>query len=82
MNHWLVPVAQAVQDDPARLIQSLPWFGWVAIVAIVMGGVNGVVSALARHRERMAMIRQGMHPDVAPQVDPDAKPAYREAAEI
>jgi Flp pilus assembly protein protease CpaA len=35
----------------------------IPIAAIVVGGVVVVVKVLTRHRERMAMIERGMHPD-------------------
>jgi hypothetical protein len=40
---------------------------WVVIplAAIVMAGVNGVLSQIHRHRERLAMIEQGMDPDAS-----------------
>ena len=46
-------------------IGSIPWFGWIAIVAIVTGSIAGIFNSWVRHRERMAMIYQGMHPDSA-----------------
>ena len=40
----------------------------VPILAIAIGGVLGAISiitkAILRHRERMAMIERGMHPDL------------------
>jgi hypothetical protein len=46
---------------------SLPWFAWIPIVAIIGGILSGtikcVMSLSFQHRERMAMIRMGMHPD-------------------
>ena len=48
-----------------NLIGMLPWFAWVAIVAIVSGSVSGLLSAWMKHRERMAMIQHGMNPDAA-----------------
>jgi hypothetical protein len=39
----------------------------IPIVAIVTGGVIAVVKALIRHRERMTMIEQGLHPDYPPE---------------
>lgn len=53
--------------NPMFLLDRIPWFAWIAIVAIVCGAINGVVSTLARHRERMAMIGQGMYPDAGPE---------------
>lgn len=41
----------------------MPWFGWIAIVAIVSGAVQAIVKSMITHRERMAMIGQGMYPD-------------------
>jgi hypothetical protein len=46
-----------------QILDSIPWFGWIAIVAIVSGTVSGAFSSWMRHRERMAMIQQGMNPD-------------------
>ena len=45
------------------LLNTLPWFAWIPIVAIVCGTIDGVVKRSHKHQERMAMIRQGMHPD-------------------
>lgn len=45
------------------IIQALPWFAWVAIIAIVGGCITSITRMCMRHRERMAMITQGMHPD-------------------
>ncbi len=42
---------------------TIPWYAWVAIVAIVSGVGGGLLTRLLEHRERMAMIRQGIHPD-------------------
>jgi hypothetical protein len=47
------------------IIDTLPWFAWIAIVAIVSGTVSDFAKRSIRHRERMAMIRAGMHPDLA-----------------
>jgi hypothetical protein len=46
----------------------------VAMVGIVMGCGLGVVYALIRHRERMAMIERGIHPDHPEKLAPDTKP--------
>jgi hypothetical protein len=63
---------------------GMPWFAWVAIVGIVSGCVTGLVSTVIRHRERMAMIQLGIHPDTPPPPAPEAvgKPLAREAAEL
>ncbi len=38
----------------------------VAIVAIVVFGTVRIVKAIIRHRERLAMIDMGIHPDYPP----------------
>jgi hypothetical protein len=58
-------------SDDLSFLTAIPWFGWVAIVAIVCGCISGIVQMKFRHRERIEMIRQGMNPDAGP----DAKPA-------
>lgn len=45
------------------VINAMPWYAWVAIVAIIGGTVTGVVNGLIHHRERMAMLNQGINPD-------------------
>ncbi len=35
----------------------------IPIVAIVMGGITAIVKMVIYHRERMAMIQQGINPD-------------------
>jgi uncharacterized membrane protein (DUF106 family) len=57
------------------VISALPWFAWVAIVAIVSGTISSIFKMLITHKERMTMIQHGMHPDV-----PASKP--REEAEV
>lgn len=52
---------------------SIPWFAWIAIVAIVCGTIQSLAKSSMRHRERIAMIRMGMHPDLAIE-----KPHYEE----
>ena len=52
----------------------------VPIVAIVGGVVVTIMKKNFQHRERMAMIAQGIHPDYPPEddlddVDVDGKPA-------
>lgn len=44
-------------------INAIPWFAWVAIIAIVTGAASSIVAMLIKHRERMAMIERGMNPD-------------------
>jgi hypothetical protein len=52
-----------VMTNVVPLVATLPWFAWIAIVAIVSSTVGGIVKTLIIHRERMAMIRQGIPPD-------------------
>ena len=42
---------------------TIPWFAWIALVAIVCGCLSGLVKMYYDHQERLEMIRQGMHPD-------------------
>jgi hypothetical protein len=42
---------------------TIPWFAWVAIVAIVGGCATSVAKVIATHRERMAKIDHGIDPD-------------------
>ena len=45
-----------------NFLNHIPWFAWIAIAGIVMGGIRAVVSMSHKHQERMEMIRQGMNP--------------------
>ena len=45
------------------ILNTLPWFAWIAIVAIVCGTIDGIIKRSIKHRERMAMIQHGMNPD-------------------
>lgn len=47
------------------ILATIPWFAWIPIVAIICGTIGGVVKSLTTHRERMTMIRMGIHPDLA-----------------
>jgi hypothetical protein len=48
-------------------LSFIPWFAWIPIIAIVGGIGSGTITTLVKlsqtHRERMEMIRRGMHPD-------------------
>jgi hypothetical protein len=55
----------------AQFLIGIPWFAWIAIVAIVCESTAKIVKNSQRHFERMALIRMGLHPD-AP-ADPYAK---------
>ena len=54
------------------ILTSMPWFAWVAVVAVISGCISGILKMKHQHTERMAMIQQGMNPDAL-----DAKPASR-----
>lgn len=56
---------------------GIPWVGWVAIVAIVGGVLNATIRAVCKHRERIALIQQGINPD-APYPDDRSKTALHE----
>lgn len=43
-------------------MRSIPWFAWVAIVAIVSSALVSIAKSIHRHQERMAMIKQGLDP--------------------
>jgi hypothetical protein len=60
------------------MIATLPWFAWIAIVAIVGGTVSSLVKTWILHRERMAMIERGLHPDEPGPSGVEAKSPYRE----
>jgi hypothetical protein len=64
-------------SSAVSILNSLPWFAWIAIVAIVCGSISDMVKRSIRHRERMAMIQHGMHPD-----SPTAKTRVYEDAEV
>lgn len=57
----------------STILNAIPWFAWIPIVAIICGTISGVVASMHRHTERMAMIRMGMHPD-----GKSEKPVYEE----
>jgi uncharacterized membrane protein (DUF106 family) len=43
-----------------ELCDSIPWYGWVAIVAIIGGCAVAIVENIISHRERMEKIRKGI----------------------
>lgn len=47
----------------AQFLIGFPWFGWIAIVAIICGAITKGMAMHHAHVERIEMIRQGMHPD-------------------
>ena len=44
------------------ILQSMPWYGWIAIVAIICGAFQAIVKSIHRHEQRMAMINKGQDP--------------------
>ena len=49
-------------EELANVLDKLPWFAWVAIVAIIGSSISSVFIARFRHAERMAMIANGLDP--------------------
>ncbi|MDG3006658.1 hypothetical protein [Paludisphaera mucosa] len=45
------------------IVQSMPWFAWIALAAILSGSFTGIVKMILTHRERLAMIQAGIDPD-------------------
>jgi hypothetical protein len=56
-------------SSTVSILSAFPWYAWIPIAAIIGGSAVAIVKALTTHQERMAMIRQGIHPD-----SPVAKP--------
>jgi hypothetical protein len=50
----------------------------IPIVAILVGGVVTIAKLLIRHRERMALIAMGIHPDFPP-LDEEGSEAVAES---
>ncbi len=61
---------------PEVLVFTIP------IVAIVVGGIVTIVRRLVVHRERMAMIEQGLHPDHPPDEITSEQPSAPDAAQF
>jgi hypothetical protein len=59
------------------ILNCLPWFAWIAIVAIVCGTIDDLLKRSIKHRERMAMIQHGINPDA-----PTEKSRAYEDAEV
>lgn len=43
------------------------FFGIVVGVPVIMGTLHSIIRSIIKHRERMAMIERGMHPDHPPE---------------
>jgi hypothetical protein len=50
--------------EAATVLGSIPWYAWVAIVAIIFGSVTKMIAMSHAHAERMAMIQAGMNPHI------------------
>ena len=71
------------QFFPHDFLAGLPWFAWIAIIGILSGAVSKVAKRLIVHRERMAMIQMGMHPDRPDAAEPScSKPWVPETSEL
>ena len=56
-------------DGSGGFMESIVGLGiWlIPIIAIIMGGVTGIIKMILNHQERIAKIERGIDPD-APQV--------------
>ncbi len=52
----------AAMDSLWSALAGLPWYAWIAIIAIVGGTIRSIVAMNHKHQERIEMIRQGMDP--------------------
>jgi hypothetical protein len=72
----LFPIAAAA-DPTVGIVRELlraeimPFL--LAAVAILVGGAVTITKAVIRHRERIAMIQQGIHPDYPPGTTDEVK---------
>lgn len=88
MGSTIVILAQvmAPQSSDAtilKLLGPIPWFAWIAIVAILGSTAREVLAQLHRHQERMAMIQNGLHPDAEASFSPPvAKPGRQAMQEL
>ncbi len=55
-DNWL-----KVLTEPEIMVFAIP------IIAILVGGIIAITKILMSHRERMAMIQHGIHPDYPPE---------------
>ena len=53
-------------DSLTEVLRAMPWFAWIAIVAIIGETVRRVIKMSHQHRERLEMIQQGMDPGEPP----------------
>jgi hypothetical protein len=66
-----------VMSGVVAILTAIPWFAWIPIVGMVCGTIDAAFKQSIRHRERMAMIRFGIHPDM-----PTEKVTSYEHAEV
>ena len=50
----------SIMSEFWKLCQSIPWFAWVPIVAIIGGCSVAIVGCITSHREKMEKLRQGI----------------------
>ena len=43
-------------------LSSIPWWAWISIIVVVGMIVQQIMRMQNAHRERLAMIQQGLHP--------------------
>jgi hypothetical protein len=69
---WIVGIheEESMSSDMVTLLTAIPWWAWIAIVAIVSGSITGIVKMRHEHAERMAMIQQGINPDAGKHAGP------------
>ena len=81
--YW-IPAFQVVAQtattfDWSRLLRPEVFVFLIPIAAVLMGGGVAITKMLIVHRERMALIEQGLHPDHLPEEEapPEADPAFQ-----
>ena len=72
-------VAEMASFDWSRLLRPNVMVFLIPIAAIVVGGIVALAKMLIVHRERMALIEQGLHPDHPPEEEepPEEDPAFQ-----
>jgi len=55
-------MASGMWETLGNVMESIPWYAWIPIVAIIVGGVSSIIKLSHKHRERMEMIRHGIDP--------------------
>ncbi len=44
------------------ILQNIPWYAWVGIIAIFAGTTRSIIAMTHRHEQRMEMIKRGLDP--------------------